>query len=196
MRLFVSFPSDIRTSAFLRFCPACAIGTASATPSYIAVPPLGRTRASARLNAIAVVGPFVHQLRVGAEPLDEELVLLIRKAGEETIDRLERGHHFSPAMLPLVSSDDSETHRDALGTEVRDLDRLVVLVDEEVFLPEARDETPGAIGHGDVDVDQLDAALEPEALLIRQRAARAYCRRAQSRMSQQSRRSSVCWFVS
>ena len=43
-RLLVSLPSEMITTAFLRFCPPCAIGTASATASYIAVPPFGLTR--------------------------------------------------------------------------------------------------------------------------------------------------------
>ena len=34
-------------------------------------------------------------------------------------------------MLPLVSSDDAEAHRHALGAEVRDFHRLVVFVDDE-----------------------------------------------------------------
>jgi hypothetical protein len=40
-RLLVSLPSEMITIAFLRFCPLCAIGTASAAASYIAVPPFG-----------------------------------------------------------------------------------------------------------------------------------------------------------
>ena len=40
-RLLVSLPSEMITTAFLRFCPLCAIGTASTTASYIAVPPFG-----------------------------------------------------------------------------------------------------------------------------------------------------------
>ena len=48
---------------------------------------------------------------------------------------------------------------------MRDLHRLVVLVQEEVLLPETRHETAGRIGDRDVDVDQLDAALEAEAVL-------------------------------
>ena len=39
--LAVSLPSEITSSAFLRFWPCCASGIASATASYIAVPPFG-----------------------------------------------------------------------------------------------------------------------------------------------------------
>ena len=45
-------------------------------------------------------------------------------------------------MLPLVSSDDAEADRRALGAEVRDLDGLVVLVDEEVLLAQAAEKRP------------------------------------------------------
>ena len=65
-------------------------------------------------------------------------------------------------MLPLVSSDDAEADRHALGAEVRDRLRLVVFVDEEVFLAQAGDEAAAGVRHRRGDVDQLDAALEPE----------------------------------
>ena len=48
---------------------------------------------------------------------------------------------------------------------MRDLDRLVVFVDDEVVLGRARQEAPCAIGDRGGHVDQLDAALEAEPLL-------------------------------
>ena len=48
--LEVSLPSEITTIAFLRCLPVSARGIASATPSYIAVPPLGEILPSARVN--------------------------------------------------------------------------------------------------------------------------------------------------
>ncbi len=40
-RLLVSLPSEMITTAFFRFLPLCAMGTASTAASYIAVPPFG-----------------------------------------------------------------------------------------------------------------------------------------------------------
>ena len=47
-----------------------------------------------------------------------------------------------------------------------DLLELILFVDDEVFLPQARHEPPGAIGHGRRHVDQVDAAAEAELLLL------------------------------
>ena len=47
-RLAVSLPSEITTSAFFMYWPRCASGTASTMVSYIAVPPFGTMRPSAR----------------------------------------------------------------------------------------------------------------------------------------------------
>ena len=103
----------------------------------MAVPPLGRTRERAA-QPITIVRPIVSQLRVGAEPLDEEFVLFHREDRLAGNDRSRRGadDHFSPAMLPLVSTTKPRLTGTRSALEVRDLDRLVVLVDDEVFLPE------------------------------------------------------------
>ena len=53
--LFVSLPSEINTMAFLRFWPVCAIGTASASASYIAVPPPAVMRPTTRLRRLRSV---------------------------------------------------------------------------------------------------------------------------------------------
>ena len=51
VRLAVSFPSEITSRAFFAFCPFWASGIASATVSYMAVPPLGAIRPSARVSS-------------------------------------------------------------------------------------------------------------------------------------------------
>jgi hypothetical protein len=48
---------------------------------------------------------------------------------------------------------------------MRDLLRFVVLVDDEVVLPQAGDESAVRVGDRRGDVDQLDAALEAERFL-------------------------------
>ncbi len=48
--LDVSLPSEMMRSAFLRFSPRWASGIASSTVSYIAVPPFGVMRPSARVS--------------------------------------------------------------------------------------------------------------------------------------------------
>ena len=48
---------------------------------------------------------------------------------------------------------------------MRDLHRLVVFVEDEVFLAQPGREAPCAVRHRRGDVDQLDPALEAEALL-------------------------------
>ncbi len=62
-----------------------------------------------------------------------------------------------------------------LGGEMGDADRLVVFVDDEIFLPEAGHEAAARVRDGRGDVDQLDAALEAEALFVP--AGPRWCRR-------------------
>ena len=50
VRLDVSLPSEITTIAFLRLWPCWASGIASATASYIAVPPAAVIVLNARLS--------------------------------------------------------------------------------------------------------------------------------------------------
>ena len=49
---------------------------------------------------------------------------------------------------------------------MRYVDRLIVFVDREVFLAQARDEPAAGIRYSRSDVDQLDTALEAEAGLV------------------------------
>src|SRR5262249_39393800 len=59
-----------------------------------------------------------------------------------------------------------EAHRHAVAAEVRNLHRLVVLVYHEVFSAQTADKTSGDIGDRRRHVDQFDAALELETLLL------------------------------
>ena len=111
----------------------------------------------------------MHQVGIGAEAIEEELVFSSCNRRRKRSIAFARDDHFSPAMLPLVSTTMPRLTGVALGAEVRDLDRLVVLVDDEVFLAQAGTKRPDAIGDRGGDVDQLDAALEPEALLLLRR---------------------------
>lgn len=47
--------------------------------------------------------------------------------------------------------------------------RLLVLVDDKVFLPQTRNEATVLVGDGGRHVDQLDAAFEPEATFLSRR---------------------------
>ena len=76
-------------------------------------------------------------------------------------------------MLPLVSSTMPEADRHALVAEVRDLLQLVLFVDDEVLLPQARNEAPVPVDDGRRHVDEIDAAAEAELFLLLSRDARA-----------------------
>ena len=102
-RLLVSLPSEMMTIAFLRFCPLCAIGTASATASYIAVPPFGWTRLITR-RCVAIGRPVRDQVGAAAEAIQEELVQLVVQLGRNRSIASRAACHFSPCMLPLVST--------------------------------------------------------------------------------------------
>ena len=80
-------------------------GTASATASYIAVPPFGERRSSARLRQPPVARPVLKQGRKVAEAVEENLVLFVEQVVEEAIQRGSApARILVPAMLPLVSS--------------------------------------------------------------------------------------------
>src|SRR5262249_24144189 len=49
---------------------------------------------------------------------------------------------------------------------VRDLDRLIVFVDEKIFSLQIWHESSARVGHGRSHVDQLDTASEPKPLLV------------------------------
>ena len=115
---------------------------------------------------IAIVGPVRDKIRAGAEAIQEELVELVVHQAEEAIDRAHRRRPLLAGHAAAGVDDDAEADRRAIGAEVRDLDRLVVLVDEEVFLAQPAVEAARSIGDGGRHVDQLDAALELEAALF------------------------------
>ena len=130
-------------------------------------------RAAVRVNAserhgetIAIVGPVGDEIRAGAEAIQEELVELVVHQAEEAIDRVHRRRPLLAGHAAAGVDDDAEADRRAIGAEVRHLNRLVVLVDEEVFLAQPAVEAARAIGDGGRHVDQLDAALELEAALV------------------------------
>ena len=53
---------------------------------------------------LAIAGPVVHQIRIRAETVHEELVLRIGQRVEKALDGVRAAeNHLSPAMLPLVS---------------------------------------------------------------------------------------------
>ena len=136
-------------------------------------------RAAVRMNAaerhrqaIAIVGPVRDEIRAGAEAIQEELVELVVHQAEEAIDRVHRRRPLLAGHAAAGVDDDAEADRRAIGAEVRHFDRLVVLVDEEVFLAQPAVEAARSIGDGGRHVDQLDAALELEAALILREQAR------------------------
>ena len=74
-------------------------------------------------------------------------------------------------MLPLVSRTNPEADRHALVAEVRHLLQLVLLVDDEVLLAQPRNEPSVPVDDGRRDVDEVDAAAEPELVLFLSRDA-------------------------
>ncbi len=77
-------------------------------------------------------------------------------------------------MLPLVSRTMPRLTGTRSALKCVTVCELIVFVDEEVLLPETGHESAARVGHRRRDVDQLDAALEPEriATLIGARGGR------------------------
>ncbi len=130
-------------------------------------------RAAARLDPVqrladapAIGRPLVHQLRRAVEPIEEHLVFRPEQVEQEAVQRHLRGRHLLAAHAAAGVEDDPETHRHALGVEMGDRLRLIVLVDAEVLLAQARDEPAVAVGDGRGHVDQFDAGAEAKRLLI------------------------------
>ena len=123
----------------------------------------GRKHARERpADRVAIGGPVLHQHRIVAEPVQKELVLGTGEVVEKLIERgLRRLHLFARHALARVERD-AEAHRHAVRAEMRHRLRLVVFVDEEVFLAQPGHEPAARIDDRRGDVDQLDAALEAE----------------------------------
>ena len=97
------------------------------------MPPSGRTRPSSSLIFAAVRRPALDEVRRVFEAVEEELVVRAEQIDQEPIQRRRAASFSSPHAAAGVEHD-PEADRHALGAEVRDLNRLVVLVDEEVTL--------------------------------------------------------------
>ena len=121
VRLLVSLPSDTMRMAFLRCAPPCDIGTASATASYIAVPPAGLMRASRRLTSCFSVVQSCTSCGAGAEADQEHVVVGRQQLEQEAVERLPRRLHLLAGHAAAGVERDAQADRHALGAEVRDL---------------------------------------------------------------------------
>ena len=178
--LEVSFPSEMMTSAFFWFRPRAAIGTASDTASYNAVPPSGMIRSSTRDKDDLVRRPPLQQHRRVAEAIDEHLVAFVEEIRQEAIERAAGRLNLFAGHAAAGVERDAEADRHSFGAELRDGLPNVVFIDDEVVLGEVGHEAAVGIRHRGRDVHQLDAALEAERVLVlcrRLLAARASRRR-------------------
>ena len=73
-------------------------------------------------------------------------------------------------MLPLVSSTMPRLTGTRSELKCVTSTGLVIVMDDEVGLLEARDEASRVVGHGDRHIDELNAASEAESLLRNQLA--------------------------
>ena len=116
----VSLPSEITTSARLRLCPRCASGIASATVSYIAVPPARHDAPERRRHPLAIRRPPLLENRLTAEAVEEELVVRIQQVGQEVIERLLRVLEFLTSHAAARVERNAKTDRHTFGAEMRD----------------------------------------------------------------------------
>ena len=117
-RLFVSFPSEMTRIAFLGCLPMLAMGTASATASYIAVPPAGLTRATALLMARSVGRPPLHQVRAVRELEKEQLVVCAEEIVNEPVDRRPGRRHLVRRHAAARVEHEPEADGHAVAAEV------------------------------------------------------------------------------
>jgi hypothetical protein len=89
-------------------------------------------------ETIAVVGPIGDQVRTGAEAITGRTRPARRSsAGRKRSIEFTADDHFSPAMLPLVSTTMPRLTGVRSALKLRHLDGLVVLVDDEILLAQA-----------------------------------------------------------
>ena len=140
VRLLVSLPSEMMTSAFFRFWPACASGTASAKASYNAVPPRLDTPSLACSRArLSVVPPFdEHGVRV--EPVQNNSSSgwsnCVRK---RFVSASRAAAIFVPTCFRVSRTSRGDRHALALKCVTACSSRLV---DREILLAESRHEAP------------------------------------------------------
>ena len=104
VRELVSLPSDTISTAFFRWAPPCEIGTASATASYIAVPPAGLMRASRRLTSSFSAVQSCTSCGLAPKRIRNTSSSGASSSSRKRSSACRADSIFSPAMLPLVSS--------------------------------------------------------------------------------------------
>ena len=117
-------------------------------------------------EAPLVARPPLDEHRVIVEPVEKHFVVRIVQLIEEAVERFARGDHLFAFHAPARVEDDAEADRYAFVVEVRDRLKLIVLIDAKVFLVQTGDEPTVLIGDRRGDVNELDAGLETERLLI------------------------------
>ena len=164
VRLLVSLPSEITTSAFLRREPDCASGTASADRVVDRCAARRPDRAERLRHGGAILSPALHEHRTAVEAIQEHFVLRPEQIEEEAIERrLRRGDLLADHAAAGVERD-AETHRHALGIELRDGLQLAVFVDEEVVLFQVTHESSAVVSDRHRHADELDARAKRKPL--------------------------------
>src|SRR6185436_16286220 len=112
---------------------------------------------------LSIRSPGLHEDGTVVEAVQKDLIPFVEQLEEEPVQGSPRRANLLAGHAAAGIEDDAETDRHTLGIEIRQRLDQVVLVDDEVFPEQSRYEPPGRIEHHGGDVDQLDAALEPES---------------------------------
>jgi hypothetical protein len=99
------------------------------------------------------------------EAIEEHFVFWSQQIEEEPIERRAGGRDLRARHAAARVEDDAEADRDALGAEVRDVYRLIVLEHPEIALLQTGHESSGAVGDRRGDVDEFDAGAKAERIL-------------------------------
>ena len=120
-------------------------------------------------DQLAVGRPSLQQHGIVAESVDEQFILLVEQVVDEAIERGFRFAYLFARHAAAGVERDAEADRHTVGAEMRHLDAVIVLIDQEVFLAQPWHEPSALIRHARGHVDQLDAAAETEARFRRRR---------------------------
>ena len=162
VRLFVSLPSDNNDDRLLSMLTGGRQTDGLGHGVVHRGTAVGRDATNGATQKLTIGRPSLQQHWPVAEAIQEDLILRVEDVVEKAVERALRGADLLARHAAAGIEDDPEAHRHALGTEVCHRLWLVIFVDGEVLLLQARDEPAVRIGHARGDVDQLDAALEVE----------------------------------
>src|SRR5205809_934383 len=127
---------------------------------------VGREPAQRTREQLTIGGPALQQDGVVAESIEKDFILLAEQIVQEAIERALRRVDLRSSHATARVEGNAETAGHAFGAEMGHLLRLVVFVHHEIFLPQTGNKPSARIRDRRRNVDELDAALETEPVVL------------------------------